>query len=96
LQRNKKLAHKIKRSQTTKKRKGQKKTYLNPRGENKTIGLAKGRGKNPGGTGTGVGVHSIQKHLSCGEVFSIQRKKFVRVLYEWINLAWAYDDFTTL
>jgi hypothetical protein len=45
LQRNKKLAHKIERSQTTKKRKGQKKTYLNPRGENETIGLAKGRGK---------------------------------------------------
>lgn len=51
-------------SQTTKNRKGQKTTYLNPRGENKTIGLAKGRGTkktktHPGGTGTGVGVHSI-------------------------------------
>ncbi len=93
MQRNKKLAHKIERSQTTTKRKGQKK-YLKPRGENKTIAKGSGeKNENPPRWNRDWSWGSFNwmasKQENRGEVVLGNSSRFLDVLQNHLNYMWV-------
>lgn len=102
LQRNKKLAHKIERSQTKEKKKGAKKNTPEPQrrktrqqGQQRE-GIKKQRNPPRWNRDWSWGSFHLKSIFHVGRCFQYKVKKSLRVLQEWMNLAPAYDDFTSL